>query len=505
MCAHLNKTGSTYYFRRPVPKDLLGHLKTKTGKPRTEWKISLRTKDREEAKRLLLPHEARTNAIIDEARLTLAEQAQAPSAARKMPSSARQREWEDRDRQQYELSELADIETARLEFEREELEPLMDAIKSGNVTVDCSPELLARAGYLLAQHERHMAAIVIEEEAQKRVGMVRQVNADTAAEPANHLPARASAETSIAQAVSLTALYERYADSGQAKPKTVNRWRNRVAELVAFLGHDDASRVTRADLNRWTASLVKKGLATKTILAGHIPAIRVPFNIAQEDGLIAANPATALVVRGPKPTKLRERDFTEEEALKILRATLQPQPAKLSEFNRLARRWVPWLCAYTGARVAEITQLRACDIQREQDIWFIHITPAAGSVKTGEARKVPLHSHLIEQGFTAFAKAGDPTPLFYRDGTGNETNPAPSLCASGLAKWVRSLGIKAPQPNHGWRHRFKTISRSSSVGMDAYIADKIQGHAPATQSGKYGQGLLPDLHAGIELLPRYEV
>ncbi|MGV3510913.1 MAG: DUF6538 domain-containing protein [Novosphingobium sp.] len=503
MCAHLNKTLSIYYFRRPVPKDLIGHIKTKTGKPRTEWKISLRTKDREEAKRLLLPHEVRTNAIIDEARLTLAKQAQAPSAARKMPSSARQREWEDRDRQQYELSELADIETARLEFEREELEPLMDAIKSGNTPADCSPELLARAGYLLAQHERHMAAILVEEEAQKRVGMVRQVNASTAAEPANQLPALASAETSVAQAVSLTALYERYADSRQAKPKTVNRWRNRVAELVAFLGHDDASKVTRADLNRWTASLVETGLAKTTITRGRIPAIQVPFKLAFEDGLISANPAARLKVLAPKTVKLRDHDFTNEEALKILSATLEKHPAKLSAFNQLARRWVPWLCAYTGARVAEITQLRACDIQREDDIWFIHITPAAGSVKTGEARKVPLHSHLVEQGFTAFAEAGSEIPLFYQEGAGNENNPAPSLCASSLAKWVRTLGIKGPQPNHGWRHRFKTIART--VGMEEYVADKIQGHAPANQSRGYGQVTLSVMQAGIELLPRYEV
>lgn len=503
MCAHLNKTGSTYYFRRPVPKDLLGHLKTKTGKPRTEWKISLRTKDREEAKRLLLPHEARTNAIIDEARLTLAEQREAPSADRRMLSSARQREWEDWDRQQYELSELADIETARLEFEREELEPLMDAIKSGHAPADCSPELLARAGYLLAQHERHMASILIEEEAQKRVDMVRPVNAGTAVETANHLPALASTEPSIAQAVSLTALYERYADSGQANPKTVNRWRNRVAELVAFLGHDDASKVTRADLNRWTASLVETGLAKTTITGGRIPAIQVPFKLAFEDGLISVNPTARLKVLAPKSVKLRDHDFTHEEAVKILRATYEQQPAKLSKFNRLARRWVPWVLAYTGARVSEITQLRACDIQREDNIWFIHITPDAGSVKTGEARKVPLHSHLIEQGFTAFAEAGSEIPLFYQEGTGNENNPAPSICASSLARWVRSLGIDAPQPNHGWRHRFKTSART--VGMEEYVTDKIQGHAPANQSRGYGQVTLSVMQAGIELLPRYEV
>lgn len=503
MCTHLNKTGSIYYFRRPVPDDLIGHFKTKTGKPRTEWKISLRTKNREEAKRLILPHEAHTNAIIDEARLTLAEQREAPSAARKMQSPARQRAWEDRDRQQFELSELADIDEAQLEFEREELEPLMDAIKSGNVPADCSPEHLARAGYLLAQHERQMAAILVQEEAQKRVGMVRQVKAVTYAAPADRLLVVPSSDASTPQAASLTALYERYASSRQAKPKTVDRWRSGVAGLVKFLGHDDVRRVTRADLNRWTASLIEEKLAKKTISAGRLPAIRVPFKLAYEDGLIAENPAAALKVLGPKPVKLRDNDFTEEESLKILRATFEPQPAKVSTFNRLARRWVPWLCAYTGARVSEITQLRACDIQCEDDIWFIHITPAAGSVKTGEARKVPLHSHLIEQGLLPFAKVGNPTPLFYRDGTGNENNPAPSLCASSLAKWVRTLGIDAPQPNHGWRHRFKTIART--VGMEEYIADKIQGHAPTNQSRSYGQVPLSILKAGIERLPRYNI
>jgi hypothetical protein len=40
--------------------------------------------------------------------------------------------------------------------------------------------------------------------------------------------------------------------------------------------------------------------------------------------------------------------------------------------------------------------------------------PAAGSVKNRRERMVPLHPHLIDQGFVEFArpKKGD-TPLFY--------------------------------------------------------------------------------------------
>ena len=68
MCAHLDQVGSTYYFRRTVPKDLVGTFLTNSGRARTEWKYSLGTKDREAAKRLLRPHEIDTDALIDNAR-----------------------------------------------------------------------------------------------------------------------------------------------------------------------------------------------------------------------------------------------------------------------------------------------------------------------------------------------------------------------------------------------------------------------------------------------------
>lgn len=72
MCTHLDRTGSTYYFCRPVPRDLIGQFITATGKPRTEWKFSLATKDREEAKRLLRPHVTETDKQIDDGRAKLA-------------------------------------------------------------------------------------------------------------------------------------------------------------------------------------------------------------------------------------------------------------------------------------------------------------------------------------------------------------------------------------------------------------------------------------------------
>lgn len=74
-----------------------------------------------------------------------------------------------------------------------------------------------------------------------------------------------------------------------------------------------------------------------------------------------------------------------------------------------------------------------------------------------------------------------------------------------LAEWVGAVGVddENVQPNHGWRHRFKTIGRA--VGMDSAKLDAIQGHAPATEGDKYGEFLPNALKPEIDKIPRYEV
>lgn len=481
MCTHLDKTGSTYYFRRPVPKDLIGQFRTANGQPRAEWKYSLRTKDREEATRLLRPWQIKTDKLIDDTRAALANAV--PQVPADLAEVERERE------EQAALAELA-AESAVRKAARSDLRTAWRRRRMTS-TAELLPEQAAAVDLIRerdATIEQLRAALAVMEAGNAVLGITNGPREVT-------LPRRAGP--------ALTGLFERYAATGTANPKTVVKWRARVADLVKFLGHDDPGRVTRADLNRWIEQLVSSGLAKKTITAGYVPPVRLTLAMAHDEGAIPNNPANALTVRAPKVPKLRERDLTDDEAEAILRAALASPPAKLDAKHALARRWVPWLCAYTGARVGDITQLRRMDIRLEQGIWAIHITPEAGSVKTNEARFVPIHPHLIEQGILDLAVEDDATPLFYTKGTGNPVNPASKMRASDLAKWVRSLGVTAPQPNHGWRHRFKTQTRA--VGIPADIADRIQGHAPANEGGKYGQGPLAPLRDAVSLIPRYDV
>jgi integrase len=170
---------------------------------------------------------------------------------------------------------------------------------------------------------------------------------------------------------------------------------------------------------------------------------------------------------------------------------------------------VPWLCAYTGARVNEITQLRTCDVLTVDGIPCIRITPEAGTVKTAKKRTVPLHPHLIEMKFVEFAhtKKGE-TPLFYslkRQRNRDRKNPTYASVGNKLAAWVRGLGIKDADvaPNHGWRHRFKTEGRRAK--MIWLILDAIQGHAPRTEGEDYGE-VPPDVMLPeILKYPKYEI
>ncbi len=312
----------------------------------------------------------------------------------------------------------------------------------------------------------------------------------------------------------ITSLFEGYVVERKPSPATVKAWKRFIAMLVDFLGHDDASCISADDMVRWKEHLLtepnKKGelRSARTVRETYLAAAKTVFGWGKENRRIADNPATGITVRGEKRKRLRDAGFTNDEALIILRGTLTAATSNISRHHALARRWVPWLCAYSGARVNEITQLRKQDIKCQDGVWAMNITPEAGGVKTNEARMVPLHSHLVDQGFLKFVEDASDGPLFYdpkghRGGT--QGNPQYKKVGERLAAWVRSLGVTDENvaPNHGWRHRFKTVARGARMDPEARAV--IPGHAPKTEGEAYGNWPLEQLAVEIERLPRFDL
>jgi integrase len=159
--------------------------------------------------------------------------------------------------------------------------------------------------------------------------------------------------------------------------------------------------------------------------------------------------------------------------------------------------------------VNEFSQLRGQDVLEVEGVWCVRITPEAGTVKAKEARIVPLHQHIIDQGFLKVVKAGGDGPLFYdpeKQRVESEGNRHFKKVGERLASWVReNVGIKDPalQPNHAWRHTFKTLSYEA--GIEERVVDAIQGHAPKTTGRTYGKVPVKAMADAIGKLPRFEV
>jgi integrase len=154
-----------------------------------------------------------------------------------------------------------------------------------------------------------------------------------------------------------------------------------------------------------------------------------------------------------KSKKVARREgqwFTDEEVAVILGACsryVQPKTA-----TQRARRWVMWLCAYSGARAGEITQLRSCDITRQGGIAVMRLTPDAGTMKTRQARRVLMHEHLIEQGFLEFVKRQGDGPLFFdpskKPKAHNKLKPSrtpPQTMRAHLGEWGPRVGSHRPR------------------------------------------------------------
>lgn len=302
------------------------------------------------------------------------------------------------------------------------------------------------------------------------------------------------------QKVSTTDLLDGYAAERKPPPETLARWKRVMAALTEHVGHDDATRITPDHIVDWKTCLLAGKLGAGTVKNTYLAGVKTVFRWGVANRKIATNPAANISVTVPKKPKVRDSSFTSDEVTAILRAASKYSSVNASSLGVRARRWVPWVCAYAGARVGEITQLRGCDVRKIQGHWAIHITPEAGPVKNGKARFVPIHRHLIEMGFLEMVKAAGEGPLFYEEGR------KARVVASRIASWVREeCGVtdRLVQPNHGWRHLWKTIARSAGIEADA--RDAIQGHATRTQGEAYGEWSMKALAKAIAMFPRFEI
>lgn len=361
--------------------------------------------------------------------------------------------------------------------------------------------VLAARG-LLVDHRTRWRLILDAQQAAKhacRVAIRRAVDGDLRPDKDESLyPAWPDPDTTT-----LSGLYRLWVRARPGvKPDTQAGFKACIDKFIAFVGHEQLDKLKSEDIRDWLRSLKKKGLSDVRIKDGYFAAIKTVFNSARNDGVVSVNPCDTIHPDGEPVPRSREKDLRDSEVYAILKASLAPQN-DVSEDVANTRRWVPWILAYTGARVAEITRLESRHIIHEAGAWAIDIQRS----KNGRPRVVPIHRDLEKQGFLEFVQSREGLPLFFdREKLEDEKLTIHKTRAEGLAEWARDQARLAPHsvaPNHGWRHRFRTECRR--VAMDREVRLYIQGHSFKMEGEEYGFFPVDITSAWMKLFPTYDV
>ncbi|WP_185966163.1 DUF6538 domain-containing protein [Rhodopseudomonas palustris] len=508
MSRPIRHSSGIYWYRKRVPKA----LRSLVGK--LEEKISLRTRDPAEAK---IAH-ARVSAEVEERwhRLRQGTQSlshrQAEAIAGEIYRSLMDEHHDDPQNASIGplLIDQAFHGKAKMAFagkDQKATAALIEKLRTSRNAKRIEGWLSAH-GYILTLESRELVGKAVDKAVlQAREQLHRMRDGDYRPDPnEGRFPPLEIQTASVAPAgdFHLLKVFDRYASEANLGAGTIKKWRPIMAKIADEV--PDIRNLTRTWCIAWKDRQVARGIAMKSVRETYIASIKAVCEWAISNGILDENPALRIKVKVPKETG--KRGYTEGEATLILRASLIPMSDRAGAEHRAARRWIPSLCAYTGARVGEMAQLRKQDVRKVDGVWMLRITPDAGTVKGGGEREIAIHPELVRQGFVDFVLKSS-GPLFCAKKSprkGSDQNPTFRKVGERIAAWVRQeVGIKDKNisPNHAWRHRFRTIAEE--VDMRESILDYVLGHAPATVGRKYGERKPQSQYREISKIPVIDI
>jgi len=297
---------------------------------------------------------------------------------------------------------------------------------------------LSARGWILTPESRELVGKAVDKAVlQAREQLHRMRNGDYRPDPnGDRFPKLEADKRRVTKdKFSFMRVFDDYAAESKLKPETIKRWRPIMLQVAAEV--PDIRHLTRDWCLSWKDRQVARKISLKSVKEVYMASLKAMCEWAVCNNRIDENPVLRIKIKVDQAPK--KRGYTDDEAEKILRASLQPASSRLGAGHRAARRWIPTLCAYTGARVGEMAQLRKEDIRRVDDVWMLKITPDAGTVKTDIEREIAIHPEILRQGFIDFVAQSEGT-LFYSARSprgGSNQNPTHAKVGQRIAEWVR--------------------------------------------------------------------
>ena len=490
MCTYLHKRGATYYFRRVIPAELRAALGGKA-----EFMQSLRTKDREQAKRLIPAKTAASDRALDAARLHThhvpQEPAQPLSPEAEAMAAAR---WENA----LEGAEIESREIAAQDRRRElaaEMITFFERQLAGSTAE--VPAKWRSVRYMV--DEARIAVVLDAERASIIKANTRPVIEHTDAARAPNKEMMLDCE-GVPDIVDLWAAERKPVQKGIDTHRAVARW------FYDREGRIPVAAITRKQVLSFKDKLVGEGQTSANIIM-KLSRLRTLLQWAFNNDYAPANVGEGVTIKNPDKARNKRLPFDLPALTKIFAGPVHAEGARPAGGKGEAAYWLPLLALFSGARLEELGQLRPRDI-REMDYpdadgviqrgWFISLTEdSAGDTDTdtrlknaASERIVPVHPELQRLGLIEFVNAaieGKRARLF--------PLLKPNIYGRLSAKWGEwfspymrvTCGVTDKRMVfHSFRHTFKQYARSAS--MIEGVQRQIMGHSPGDVADEYGNG-----------------
>ena len=191
--------------------------------------------------------------------------------------------------------------------------------------------------------------------------LIRRANGDLSTDPKLERPPQFQRDAGLTP----RGLFARWVRDKNPARSTVDRWRAAFLQLENDFPQRGIGSITPDEARNWIQGLIGGTRTARTVKDVWLGASRSVCAWGVRHRLLSTNPFEDVPIDVPRRVKLRNKDFTDKEVQLILTASAAVT-GTMNAF-KAAKRWVPWVCAYTGARSGEILQLRGEDCQSALD------------------------------------------------------------------------------------------------------------------------------------------
>lgn len=284
-------------------------------------------------------------------------------------------------------------------------------------------------------------------------------------------------------------------DAVPLREETVDKYRLAADEFATFRKSDDFTTITPDEADAWKLAMMEGGKLSNNTIGQRLQNVRTVIEWARRHShnklFPLGNPLATVERPDYQKADSDARTYTMDEARQVLAAARKE--------TRYDLRWLPWMCAYSGARIEEVAQLSKSNFFQVGDDWFYRLTTSGGkTLKTRSSqRRVPVHPDLIKEGLIEFING---LPL------AEDKRIFSTRSQQTIGEWLRdTVNITRTElaPSHGWRHLFEDVCLVGGV------LDTAKNYITGRSTGKSGEGygkseaMLPGLAKELRKVPSY--